>query len=164
MSQNADTAETTAEAPPKKKILVPIIVGIVGALCLGGGAFYAVYSGLVLSNDPKPAEQASTLDRRPLPIYMPIEQLTLSLATPSGAQHLRLSAHIEIANNRLAEAEAYRPRFLSVMNTYLRAVEPRDLQDPAALIRLRAQILRRLQMVAGEDLVEDFLITEFILN
>jgi len=51
-----------------------------------------------------------------------------------------------------------------VINTYLRAIDPSDLEDPTALLRLRAQLLRRLQMVAGEDLVNDFLITEFILN
>ena len=51
-----------------------------------------------------------------------------------------------------------------MVNTYLRAVAPADLEDPGALIRLRAQILRRFQLVAGEARVRDFLITEFVLN
>lgn len=164
MSQTADEPPVDPETPPKKSSLKPILMGAVGALVLGGGGFYAVYSGLILSNEPKPATHADSADSRPAPVYMPIEQLTLSLATPGASQHLRLSAHIEVADNRLAEAEQFRPRFLSVINTYLRAIEPRDLEDPTILIRLRAQLLRRLQMVAGEDLINDFLITEFILN
>ncbi|WP_227428181.1 flagellar basal body-associated FliL family protein [Roseibaca sp. Y0-43] len=143
---------------------MPILIGVAGAALLGGGGFYAVYSGMILGHKVPEAEHATAAHAAPMPSYMPIDQLTLSLANPDGAQHLRMSAQIEIADGRLAEAEGYRPRFLAVMNTYLRAIEPRDLQDSAALIRLRAQILRRLQMVAGEDLVDDFLITEFILN
>lgn len=161
MSQTADAPGGAAESPKKKNVLLPIVIGLLGATLLGGGGFYAVYAGLILG----PADPArAAASARVQPSYMPIEQLTLSLATQGTAQHLRLSAHVEIADGRLAEAEPFRPRFLSVINTYLRAIDPSDLEDPTILIRLRAQILRRLQMVAGEDLINDFLITEFILN
>ena len=40
----------------------------------------------------------------------------------------------------------------------------RDIEDPAALARLRAQMLRRIQVVTGEGQVRDLLITEFVLN
>jgi flagellar FliL protein len=164
MSQTADKAITDTETPKKKKGLMPILIGVVGALALGVGGFYAIYSGMILGHDTSEKRPSVAAASTTIPSYMPIDQLTLSLANPEGAQHLRLSAQIEVADGRLAEAEGYRPRFLAVMNTYLRAIEPRDLQDSASLIRLRAQILRRLQMVAGDDLVNDFLITEFILN
>jgi len=164
MSQTADAAAPAQLDVPKKKGLRPIVIGLAGAIALGGGGFYAVYSGWVLASDTQSTAQEKPDKTQALPSYLPIEQLNLSLANPEGARHLRLSAHIEVADGRLAEAEALRPRFLAVINTYLRAIEPRDLQETTALIRLRAQILRRLQMVAGEDLIDDFLITEFILN
>ncbi len=56
------------------------------------------------------------------------------------------------------------PRVLDVTNTYLRAVEVSQLEDPAALIRIRSHLLRRIQLVTGEGRVNDLLITEFILN
>ena len=56
------------------------------------------------------------------------------------------------------------PRILDVLNTYLRAVEVRDLEEPAALVRLRAQMLRRVQVVTGEGRVRDLLVTEFVMN
>ena len=49
------------------------------------------------------------------------------------------------------------PRVLDVLNTYLRAVEVRDLEEPASLARLRAQMLRRIQVVTGEGRVRDLL-------
>lgn len=164
MAPQVEQPETGETRSNKKKGLVPILIGLAGAVVLGGGGFFAVYSGLILGTDPKPATQVSAQQHQPLPTYLPIEQLTVSLPTTSGSQHLRLSAEIEVAAGRLPEAEAFRPRFLSVINSYLRAIEPRDLNDPTALIRLRAQILRRLQMIAGEDVIDDFLITEFILS
>ncbi|MCL1628877.1 flagellar basal body-associated FliL family protein [Roseibaca sp. V10] len=164
MSQTAENTGSADETPKKKKALLPILVGMLGACLLGGGGFYMVYSGLILSAGNTAEGSSVAPQNRPAPTYMMIEQLTLSLATPGPSQHLRLSAHIEIAEGRLTDAELFRPRFLSVINTYLRAIDPSDLEDPTALLRLRAQLLRRLQMVAGEDLVNDFLITEFILN
>ena len=56
------------------------------------------------------------------------------------------------------------PRVLDVLNSYLRAVEVSDLEDPSALVRLRAQMLRRVQIVTGEGRVRDLLVTEFVLN
>ena len=56
------------------------------------------------------------------------------------------------------------PRILDVLNTYLRAVSEVELEDPASMNRIRAQMLRRVQVVAGEENVRDLLITEFVLN
>ena len=59
---------------------------------------------------------------------------------------------------------AVMPRILDVLNTYLRAVEVSDLEEPASAARLRAQMLRRVQVVTGEGLVKDLLVTEFVMN
>ena len=56
------------------------------------------------------------------------------------------------------------PRILDVLNGYLRAVETADLENPSALVKLRAQMLRRVQIVTGEGRVRDLLVTEFVLN
>ena len=56
------------------------------------------------------------------------------------------------------------PRVMDVLNSYLRAVEVSDLEDPSALISLRAQMLRRIQLVTGEGRVRDLLIMEFVLS
>ncbi len=161
MAQAANTSDPNADAPPAKPGKRGVFLGLAAATLLGGGAFYAVYSGLILGpSDPS---------ARPAPVakdfaYVPIENITITLAPDSGARFLRFSGQIEVAESSLADMERLQPRFLDLMNTYLRALEVRDLTDPAAIIRLRAQILRRLQVVAGEGHVRDFLITEFVIN
>ena len=63
-----------------------------------------------------------------------------------------------------AEVTLLLPRIVDVMNGYLRALDPKVMEDPAALVRIRAQMLRRIQIVTGEGRVRDLLITEFVLN
>ncbi|WP_071798100.1 flagellar basal body-associated FliL family protein [Natronohydrobacter thiooxidans] len=146
---------------PKKRAFFPLIAGLLGAILLGGGSFYAVFSGLVLGAQPqRQAPPQIDMDFA----YIPLENITISLAAPSSGRLLRFSGQIEVAARSESDMARLQPRFLDVVNTYLRAIDPQDLSEPAALIRIRGQILRRLQIVAGEGHIRDFLITEFILN
>ena len=63
-----------------------------------------------------------------------------------------------------ADVEAIKPRIIDVLNGYLRAVRVSDLEDPTVLIKLRSQMLRRVQVVTGPGYVRDLLIMEFVLN
>ena len=56
------------------------------------------------------------------------------------------------------------PRINDVLNVYLRAVDERDFEVPRAMVRLRAQMLRRVQLVTPPGAVRDVLIQEFVLN
>ena len=161
MSELAEPADAAATQSSKKGKLLPILLGLFGAATLGGGAFYAVYSGLVLSPNPQPAAPAQIAQDFK---FVPIDVITISLPPQSGARFLRFAGQIEVAESSLEKMEHMQPRFIDLINTYLHAVDIDDLREPAALIRLRAQVLRRLQMIAGEGHVRDFLITEFILD
>ncbi len=160
MSQLENTDAKT-DVQKKKHRILPLLAYVIVALGLGGGSFYAVYSGLIMgADDHVPGAAALDMDFA----YVPLENMTLSLVSPSGTRLLRFSGQIEVASNSEQEMQRMQPRFTDIVNTYLHAVDPADLEAPAALIRLRSQILRRLQTVAGEGHVRDFLITEFILK
>lgn len=151
------------ESAPKKRTKLPLIVGLVLFLALGGVGFYAFYTGLILlpfHADKKAGPALGLSDVA----FVPIDQLTISLGKASEKSHLRFTAQLEVNANRAEEVVALSPRILDVMNGYLRAVDIADLTDPDALVRLRAQLLRRIQMVTGQGCVRDLLVTEFVLN
>jgi flagellar FliL protein len=157
MSDLADTTQAAATGSKK----MPLLLGLVGAAALGGGMFYAVYTGLVLPPSQKhPATPRAATDFS----FVPIEVITISLPPQSGARFLRFAGQIEVAEASYQDMLRMKPRFIDLINTYLHAVDIDDLRQPAALIRLRAQVLRRLQMIAGDGHIRDFLITEFILD
>ena len=159
--QTAENGSEDAAAKPSKK---PLLIGLVLAVLLGAGGFYAAFSGMlpIGQGDDQHVEE----EVLPLPdvAFVPIEPLTISLGPESRNRHLRFSGQLEVPVNFEADVAKMMPRVLDVLNGYLRAVETRQFDEPAALIRLRAQMLRRVQIVVGEGRVRDLLVTEFVLN
>jgi flagellar FliL protein len=96
--------------------------------------------------------------------FVPIEPIVVSLGPKSTSQHLRFTAQLEVTKSYAEEVGLLMPRILDVLNGYLRAVEIAELENPAAMAKLRAQMLRRVQIVTGEGRVRDLLVTEFVLN
>jgi flagellar protein FliL len=160
-------ADPTAAAPGKKSKM-PLILGVILALAGGGGGYMAVQMGLIGgAHDAGAGDHA--VDESLLPpvapvAYVVVDPLIVNLPPQSGRTLLRFGAQLEVVPEHQAEVEALKPRIVDVMNGYLRAVEPADFEDPAVLIRLRAQLLRRIQVVAGEGRVRDLLVQEFVLN
>jgi flagellar FliL protein len=95
--------------------------------------------------------------------FVPVEPLIVSLSD-RGSGTLRFRAQLEVRSQYKTEVERLLPRVVDVLNSYLRAVAIEDIRNSAALVRLRAQMLRRVQIVTGGDRVSDLLIMEFILN
>ena len=156
-------AEQPQNAVSKKKSKLPLILGVVLFLVLGGGGFYAVYTGLILApvaGHPS-AEHVTDL---PDIAFVPLEAVTITLGEVEDSVHLRFAAQLEVEKIRKDEVTLLMPRILDVLNSYLRAVEVAELGDPHALVRLRSQMLRRIQIVTGEGRVRDLLVTEFVLN
>ncbi|WP_243628182.1 flagellar basal body-associated protein FliL [Rhodovulum sp. BSW8] len=165
-----DMAEAEEPAKSSKK---PLIIGVALALILGGGAFFALYSGMILGGDTGAdaghggggKEGAHGAESAPLDVaFVPIEQMIISLGPDAQSRHLRFEAQLEVGPAYQQEVTLLMPRVLDVLNSYLRAVDMAELEDPTTLITLRAQMLRRVQLVTGDDRVRDLLITEFVLN
>lgn len=159
----SETPPETAEPAPKKSKL-PLIIGLVLMLGLGGGGFYAVYNGLILGTHEPAPETEHPVAALPDVGYVPIEPMVVAVGPQPGGRYLQFTAQLEVQKGHEEETLHIMPRVMDVLNGYLRAVETRDLEDPMALVRLRAQMLRRVQMVTGEGRVRDLLITEFVIN
>ena len=162
-SQVAD-AEQPQDAAPKKKSKKPLLIGLVLAFLLGGGGFYATWAGLILAGDSSHAEAAAEPNPLPDIRFVPVESVIVSIGPGEDGRHLRFTAQLEVAGSHADEVTTLLPRIVDVMNGYLRAIDPAEFDDSAALVRMRAQLLRRIQIVTGDGRVRDLLVTEFVLN
>lgn len=168
----ADAAGTDGdggETAGKKKGGKGPLIGLVGALLLGGGGFFATYSGMLalpFGGDDQASHAPAHAEPEPLgeTAFLPLGDIIVSLGARATAGNLHFSGDLEVDPAYLEDVTLLTPRILDVTNTYLRAVEERDLADPAAMNRIRAQLLRRIQIVTGEGRVRDLLITDFVLN
>jgi len=157
------TADSTLDALPKRRSKVPLMIGVLLALLLGCGGFYATWSGLILGGH---VQTEGDTDPNPLQgiAFVPLDTMVVSLGPDSGSRHLRFTAQVEVVDAAVADVTLLEPRILDVLNSYLRAIDAALIEDPQGMALLRAQMLRRVQIVTGEGRVRDLLVTEFVIN
>ncbi len=151
-------------APEKKKSKLPLLIGLVLALLGGGGGFYATFSGIILGGNAPDSSHGDSVIVLPDIAFVPVEPMIISLGASTRNGHLRFTAQLEVDAAHSAEVTLLMPRIMDVLNGYLRAIDVAELEDPGALVKMRAQMLRRVQIVSGEGRVRDLLVTEFVLN
>lgn len=170
MADDESPAEEGTEEDAPKKGGKGMLIGLVGALVMGGGGFFAAYSGMLPiggSDETAEAEEKAppkAMAAQMAAEFVPLDKLVVSLGREARAKHLMFTAQLEVFSGHTEEVTNLMPRILDVLNTYLRAVDERELESPSAMLRLRAQMLRRVQIVTGEGKVKDLLVTEFVLN
>ncbi|WP_370222889.1 flagellar basal body-associated FliL family protein [Pararhodobacter marinus] len=183
------SADTDAQTPEKKSKL-PLIIGIVLALLGAGGGFFVTYSGMLdsLLGGEAGDHAAPSADAHGAPAdtghgaaaaddghggdsgdgsaagYVPLSPIVVTIGQRGETRHLRFLAQLAVAPGAAGAVTNLLPRIVDVLNIYLRALDPFELEEPAALMRLRAQMLRRVQIVAGPGMVNDLLIMEFVIN
>ena len=186
MSAEADP--DIESAPKKKGMMIPLVAGLVLAIGGGGGGFWAVTSGPLsgltgseedMANEESGDDYGDSYDNADSDggyddggygggyvdvAFVPLDRVTISLAPGNSSRHLIFAAQLEVAPEYSAEVTALTPRILDVLNSYLRVVGVEELSSPTSLARLRAQMLHRIQIVAGDGRVRDLLITEFVVN
>lgn len=163
---------TTVETPPKQRSKMPLILGVVLALVGGGGGFFVASSGLLGGKSAHESHDTATHDDHgdghavvaSEGDFIAVDPVVVNL--PPGSKHalLRFAVQLEVPHEYTSEVEHQLPRVTDALNTYLRAVDPADLEDRTALIRIRSHLRARLDVVLGPDRVQDILIMEFILT
>ena len=150
-------------------MMVPLGIGLGAAILSAAGAFFLVQQGLLplplppreavfTSAEPKAQREGPDTD------FVALTPLIVTLGEGDALRQLQMTAQLEVAPDAVDSVQLLTPRVVDVLNTYLRAVDSTTVEDPAAMLRMRAQMLRRVQVVTGDDMVRDLLIAEFILR
>lgn len=186
MEKDKGGAEAPA-APGKKSRL--LVLACVVALLAGGGAYLAVTSGLLdglipggsgrgdshAAAEPGPRTAAAGHESADpgheggagaagQAAFVMLDPLVISLGPQSRSKHLKVTLAIDAAPGREPEIQSVMPRVVDILQGFLRAVDEREFEIPLAMDRLRAQMLRRVQLVTPAGAVRDLLIQEFVLN
>jgi flagellar FliL protein len=181
MGDSAGKNDPEAEPKSRRKGGFVLLLGLAGVL--GAGAFAAVYTGFVtvpyIGSKPAaglaegaagPDHDVASLAHAAMegggaaPAFVPLDPLVISLGSDARARHLKVTVQIEVASDRRSEVEGLKPRIVDVLNTFLRAVDESVLEEPRSMARLRAQMVRRVQLVTPVGAVRDVLVQEFVLN
>lgn len=164
----ADTTEIDDTESPKKSKL-PIIIGLVTTLIGAGAGLFIAKSGLLNSSNAEPVIEEAQNQTAPSATianlaFVPLDPIIVSFSEGENRRLLRFVGSLEVSPDAVDEVEILKPRITDILNGYLRALELEDFEEPAALLRIRSQLLHRVMIVAGEDRIRDLLIIEFVIN
>tara|TARA_R110002072_G_scaffold92798_3_gene206153 strand:- start:1243 stop:1800 length:558 start_codon:yes stop_codon:yes gene_type:complete len=176
---NVDEAEDGAEAAAKKKpglvklglfIGLPVIILALGAtaalMMFTGGDDEAAVVELDEHGEPiAPADSGRHAAVEEEVFFYEIPQMQVTIQNGSGGfAHLQISFNLEITDEHLsAELDHELPRIIDQFQGFLREMRPEDLAGSAGGYRLRLELLRRVNLVLGEDKVRAVLIDQFVV-
>ena len=163
-----------ADAPKKKLsgkklliILIPVLLLLAGG---GAGAYFFLFAS-------KPAEQHAEEGPKPEGpteptgpqkiVYYNMPDLLVNLNAGAGRRtsFLKLTMAVELRSIDDAGAfEANLPRIVDNFQIYLRELRPEDLRGSSGFLRLREELLTRVQLAAAPARVNDLLFREMLVQ
>ena len=185
-----DGADGEAEGAPAKKKLPLLFIIIPAALVVlgggGGAAFFLMQPkaeaadaghaapekkkdggghGAAADGEADPALGVIS-DGPDGVVFYTLPDMTVNIQAPDGRpMYLKLKLTLEMKDADLAHhLQAEMPRMQDMFQGFLRELRPDDLAGSAGSFQLRAEILRRVNLIAAPGKVDAVLIEEMLVN
>lgn len=169
----ADTRDEAAEAAPKKKSKLPLIVAaIVVLLGIVAGLWFSGILPKLLGMDARkqtaaaPPGHALAASAEAAPVYLDVPEIITNLNVPGRRpSYLKLHAKLQLgAAADTAPATIAMPRILDMFQTYLRDMRPEELRGSEGSYRLREELIARAAVAIAPATVRDVLFEEMIIQ
>ena len=157
------------EAPKKKKLsgrtmVLFIALPAVAVIVLGVGAAFmlGLFGGKQEAKDPHAAAQAEAAHA----VFFDMPELLVNMTGAGEKQQnfLKLSLSLELGNaDATPQVQAAMPRIIDSAQVFLRELRLDDLQGSAGMLRLREELLRRINAAVSPVEVRDVLFKEIIV-
>ena len=163
--------ETSEVAPKKglarffsKKMLMIIVPALV--LVLGGGGAGA-YFFLFKSGDKSQEANAANVPLTPPKVaFSDMQDILVNIQSNDGTPaYLKLGVSLELEDDAQKTAiQPLMPRITDQFQAYLRELRLDDLKGSAGVLRLKEELLRRVNVAAAPYHVRDVLLKEMIVQ
>lgn len=166
--KGADGAD--GEAPKKrfgKKFLLIAGAGaLILVLGLSAGAYFFFFSGSSDNHKTKMAAGTSAPLVAPQVAFFDMPDIVVNIQTADGTPaYLKLSVSLELdAADEKAGLQTLMPRIVDQFQSYLRELRVDDLRGSAGVMRLKEELLRRINVAAAPFSVRDVLLKEMIVQ
>jgi len=174
-AEAADDEDKDAEAleggAPKKRfgkkfLLIAGGGGLVVLLALGAGAYLFFFSGPAPSEKPKMAGNVVLPLVPPSVVFYDLPDIVVnSQSSDPTPAYLKLSVALELAApEEKPGIQALMPRIVDQFQSYLRELRIEDLHGSAGVVRMKEELLRRINVAAAPYPVRDVLLKEMIVQ
>jgi flagellar FliL protein len=147
-----------------KKILMIAAPALLLALVGGGAGAYFLFSG---SGDAASAAKAENAPITPPKVaFSDMQDILVNIQSADGAPaYLKLSVSLELNNaEEKAAIQPLMPRITDQFQAYLRELRLSDLKGSAGVLRLKEELLRRVNVAAAPYHVRDVLLKQMLVQ
>ena len=141
-------------------------IGVIALLAIGGGAYFFFFSG---SDKPTELAAGAPATLPPTPPNVTFYDVPDILVNIQGADaapaYLKLSVSLELDGpEEEAGLKALMPRIVDQFQGYLRELRMDDLKGSAGVVRLKEELLRRINASAAPYRVRDVLLKQMLVQ
>tara|TARA_R110000868_G_scaffold86685_1_gene243017 strand:- start:6345 stop:6836 length:492 start_codon:yes stop_codon:yes gene_type:complete len=161
---STDTDETDGEAAPEKRKLSGkvLILYIVLPLVVLIGAGAGVYMSGLLGGGEEKHEEAKVIVP---PVFYDLPEFLVNLSGDAPQHFLKMKVTLQITDAEAAKRlDAELPRVLDAFQIFLRELRPEDVEGSAGVLRVKEELLRRINLAIQPALVTDILFREVIVQ
>jgi len=163
-----DFEEGGDEEGGKKKLSGKVMVLFIAlpAIMVIGGLVGALFAFGILGGGEEYDEMAAVEEEQEPPVFFDMPEFLVNMSTADGAmRYLKLRVAIEIPNaDVLSEIELLMPRVVDGFQVYLRELRPEDLEGSAGIVRMKEELLRRLNLAVEPHQIRDVLFKEVVVQ
>ncbi len=163
-----DFDEGGDEEGGKKKLSGKVMVLFIAlpAIVVIGGIVGALFAFGILGGGAEHDEMAAVEEEQTPPVFFDMPEFLVNMSTPDGAmRYLKLRVAIEMPNEDvLSEIELLMPRIVDGFQVYLRELRPEDLEGSAGIVRMKEELLRRLNLAVEPHHIRDVLFKEVVVQ
>lgn len=169
MADEGKEEKEGGEQPKKKsKKMLIIIIVVVLLLVVGGAAAYF----LLFAGKPAPEEDAAAALKKTVPTESteigqtyPIETFIVNLANPLGKRYLKVTMQLELDNPKMtAELDRRMPQLRDAILTILSSKTYEDISTSQGKLRLRSEIVARVNAFLTSGSIRRVYFTEFVVQ
>jgi flagellar FliL protein len=148
-----------------KKLLIIVAAGLL--LVLGGGGAGLYFFVFADSAKPEGAKTAEAVPVTPPQVaFYDVPDIIVNIQSADGSPaYLKLSTSLELNTaDEKPGITALMPRIVDQFQGYLRELRIDDLKGSAGVVRLKEELLRRINVAAAPYHVRDVLLKEMIVQ
>jgi flagellar FliL protein len=149
----------------KKFLMIAGAGALVLVLAIGAGVYFLFFSGSSADKPKMAGNVAIPLVPPQVAFYdMPVIVVNIQSSDPTPA-YLKLSVSLELAAPEEKQGiQVLMPRIVDQFQSYLRELRIDDLHGSAGVLRVKEELLRRINVAAAPYPVRDVLLKEMIVQ
>jgi flagellar FliL protein len=147
-----------------RKMLMILVPGLLLVLGAGGGGAYFLLAG---GDHPRQGAEAEQMPITPPKVaFSDMADILVNIQSDDGTPaYLKLSVSLELDDEEhKAAIQPLMPRITDQFQAYLRELRLDDLKGSAGVLRLKEELLRRVNAAAAPYHVRDVLLKEMIVQ